>query len=324
MKFKSKKLTHLNNHPVMCIIMNMQKIPINTYNSPTVILELIYRLKVKDVMCSNLITVNRRTSMREIQKLMRKESITGMPIAEGKRLVGIVSMDDIITALDEGYIEEEAQDHMSSKLIVLEDDMPVSFAITYFDRYPFHRFPVLNRKKELVGIVTSRDITTRLLMEINREIDRIERVTGYDKQTGGETHQVRTFTVLKHDFENAGGASTEIKKRLKKDNRDPRLIRRAAIASYELEINLVVHANGGEIKATFETDSITIEAKDTGPGIPSVEQALTEGYSTANEWIRSLGFGAGMGLPNVRRVSDEFSIESSLETGTHVISKINL
>ena len=306
----------------MCIIISMQTIPINTYNSPTVILELIYRLKVKEVMCDQLITASRHTTLREIQGIMRKESITGVPIAEGKRLLGIISMDDIIQALDRGYIEEEAGKYMSSKLIVLEDDMPVSFAITYFDRYPFHRFPVLNRKKELVGIVTSRDITTRLLLEINREIDQLERETGYDRKEGDQTYHVRTFTVLKHDFENAGFASTEIKKRLKKDGRDPRIIRRAAIASYELEINLVVHADGGEIIATFEPCCITIEARDTGPGIPNVDQALQEGYSTANEWIRSLGFGAGMGLPNVKRVSDEFSITSSLEAGTHVISKI--
>ncbi len=300
----------------------MQAIPINTYDSPTVILELIYKLKVKDVMSNSLITADRHTPLREIQHLMKRESITGVPIAEGKRLLGIVSMDDIIQALDEGYIDEIAEDHMSTNLIILEDDMPVSFAITYFDRYPFHRFPVLNRKKELVGIVTSRDISNRLLLEINREIDRIERVTTYNGKEGDTAQQIRTFTVLKHDFENAGLASTEIKKRLKHDQRNPKIIRRAAIAAYELEINLVVHANGGEISAIFEPDAITIIAKDTGPGIPCIDDALKEGFSTANEWIRSLGFGAGMGLPNVKRVSDEFSIKSSEETGTEVFSKI--
>ncbi len=300
----------------------MQTIPINTYNSPTVILELIYRLKVKDVMCSALITAGRDATLREIQGLMRHKSITGVPISEGKRLLGIVSMDDIIQALDRGYIEERAEQYMSSKLIVLEEDMPVSFAINYFDRYPFHRFPVLNKHKELVGMVTSRDISTRLLVEINREIDQIERESTYARTGESGDVQIRTFTVYKHDFENAGLASTEIKKRLKQDKRDPREIRRAAIASYELEINLVVHADGGVITAVFEDDAITITAKDTGPGIPSVDDALTEGFSTANEWIRSLGFGAGMGLPNVRRVSDEFSIASSMSEGTEVFSKI--
>ncbi|MGM0431307.1 MAG: CBS domain-containing protein, partial [Spirochaetota bacterium] len=152
----------------------MQMIPINTYNSPTVILELIYRLKVKEVMSSQLITAERKTSLRSIQELMRERSITGVPIVEGKRLLGIVSMDDIIRALDAGEIEQSAETYMSSKLIVLEDDMPISFAITYFQRYPYHRFPVLSKYKELVGMVTSRDITTGLLVAVNKEIEQLE------------------------------------------------------------------------------------------------------------------------------------------------------
>jgi len=302
----------------------MKTIPINTYNSPTVILELIYQLKVKEVMSRSLITACRHTTLRQIQRLMRKNSITGVPIAERKRLIGIVSMDDIIQALDHGYIEETAEHYMTSKLIVLEDNMPISFAITYFDRYPFHRFPVLNKNKELVGMVTSRDITTRLLIEIDKEVDRIERVNSYATEEGGTTQQIKTFSVFKNDFEHAGLASTEIKKMLKKDGRDPKIIRRAAIASYELEINLVVHANGGKITAAFEQELITITAKDIGPGIPDIDDAMKEGFSTATEWIRSLGFGAGMGLPNVKRVSDEFSITSSDDQGTEVISKIYL
>lgn len=302
----------------------MQTIPINTYNSPTVILEMIYRLKVKDVMCSHLYTATRDTTLRTIQRLMKERSITGVPIVEKRRLLGIVSMDDIVQALDMGYIEDPAEDHMSRHLIVLEDDMPVSFAISYFDKYTYHRFPVLNRQKELVGMVTSRDISSRLLLEINREIDRIERFTTVESPAGEAEREVQTFKILQHDFENAGFASTEVKKHLKKLNVPPRIIRRAAIASYELEINIVVHSLGGEITATYEADTLTLKAKDRGPGIKDLALALQEGYSTANTWIRSLGFGAGMGLPNVRNVSDDFSIDSSLDGGTEVISIIHL
>ena len=302
----------------------MQTIPINTYNSPTVILEMIYRLKVKDVMCSHLYTATRDTSLRTIQRLMKERSITGVPIVEKRRLLGIVSMDDIVQALDMGYIEDPAEDHMSRHLIVLEDDMPVSFAISYFDKYTYHRFPVLNRQKELVGMVTSRDISSRLLLEINREIDRIERFTTVESPVGEAEREVQTFKILQHDFENAGFASTEVKKHLKKLNVPPRIIRRAAIASYELEINIVVHSLGGEITATYEANTLTLKAKDRGPGIKDLALALQEGYSTANTWIRSLGFGAGMGLPNVRNVSDDFFIDSSLDGGTEVISIIHL
>jgi CBS domain-containing protein len=300
----------------------MKSIPINTDNSPTVILELIYRLKIKDVMSSSLFTAERTTSLRTIQKLMRRESITGVPIVSDKRLLGLVSMDDIIQALDKGHIEKPAEKFMSRKLIVLEDDMPISFAISYFDKYPYHRFPILNKKKELVGMVTTRDITARLLLEINREIDAIERISIHDSVSGTKETRVRKFTVLKHDFENAGYASTEIKKYLKSKNYEPALIRKASIASYELEINLVVHSDGGEMIAEFTENRLVITAKDHGPGIPDIGKALTEGYSTANSWIRTLGFGAGMGLPNIKRVSDDFSISSDMEKGTSVTATI--
>jgi CBS domain-containing protein/anti-sigma regulatory factor (Ser/Thr protein kinase) len=299
----------------------MHTIPINTYNSPTVILELIYRLKVKDVMTKKVTTVPLGTSMRSVQQLMREKSITGIPVVNGKRLLGIVSMDDIIQALDFGYIEDRVEDHMTKNLIVLEDDMPVSFAITYFDRYRFHRFPVLNKNKELVGMVTTRDISSRLLWEINQEVENLERMNLSTKVTDGLEREVQSFSILKHDFENAGFASTEIKKRLKQSNIFPRIIRRAAIASYELEMNIVVHSNGGKIIAEYGPSEVVITSKDYGPGIDDVDKAMVEGYSTAIEWIRSLGFGAGMGLPNVKAVSDEFNIKSSPK-GTEVTSVI--
>ena len=302
---------------------HMQEIPINTYNSPNVILELIYRLKVKQVMTTDLVTASKDTTLREIQYIMREKQVTGLPVVVGKRLIGIVSMDDIIQALDKGYIHEKAQDHMTRNLIVLEDDMPISFAISYFDRFSYHRFPVLNKHKELVGMITSRDITSTLLVEINREIEELEkrtRTTSLSSEMNGEIH---TYSIMKNDFENAGYASTEIKKRLKSAGILPQIIRRAAIASYELEMNLVVHSDGGELIAEYSPSTLQITAKDSGPGISDVDLAMEMGWSTASEWIRSLGFGAGMGLPNVKSVSDDFTIESDLH-GTTVVCMIKL
>lgn len=303
----------------------MQEIPINTYSSPTVILDLIYRLKVKDVMHTQLVCANMNSTLREIQHLMKEKKITGVPIVQGKRLIGLISMDDIIQALDKGYIEEPCKSYMSRNIIVLEDDMPISFAINYFDKFSFHRFPVLNKQKELIGMITSRDITATLLVEINREMENLEKNQENNKPTqpnhiNGEIH---SYNIIKHDFENAGYASTQIKKKLKKAGVANPIIRRAAIASYELEMNIVVHSNGGQLIATYTPDKVIISAQDRGPGIKNLEEALTPGWSTANDWIRSLGFGAGMGLPNVKNVSDDFSIESN-EKGTCVTSTIIL
>ena len=122
----------------------MTSFPIDTDGGPQVVLELIYRLKVKDVMKSEVVTAPPTASLREVQVKMRDLGITGVPIVEAGRLVGIVSIGNIIEALDGGWIEDAAGSRMSRSLIVLEDDMPLSFAITYFNRYGYRRFPVLD------------------------------------------------------------------------------------------------------------------------------------------------------------------------------------
>lgn len=301
----------------------MNTIPLINVDSPTVILELIYRLKIKDVMTKEVITAGERDTMRSIKNLMKENGITGVPIVRRRRLVGIISVDDIIRALDDGKIDEPAELYMSRTLIVLEEDMPLSFGISYFDKYRYGRFPVLGRNQELAGIITSRDVIMGLLLEINKEVEKLEsRMKSSEPMPGGGICE--EYPVRKFDFKNAGRASTEIKKVIKTRGVDPKTARRVAVACYELEMNQVVHSDGGTIRFTVDGGSVTIIARDTGPGIPDVDQAMQEGYSTANEWIRSLGFGAGMGLPNVRRVSDEFEIESAVGSGTRVRSVIHI
>ncbi len=305
----------------------MQDIPINTMDTSNAVLDIIFQMKINSVMNSNLITAHRDKTLKEIQHIMKEKAITGVPITDdnNKRLLGIVSMDDIINALEQGYINDKAHLHMTRQVIVLESDMPLSFAITYFDRYRFHRFPVLNKHKELVGIISSRDISAHLLQAMNRKLEHIEEqyVRRCSMNNCYSDPQYMRFQIIKHDFENAGHASTEIKKALKNMGVPSKIIRRVAIATYELEINIAVHSWGGEIIAHIQEGSIEVTARDMGPGIPSIEDALTEGFSTANEWIRSMGFGAGMGLPNARRVSDDFSLSSSSE-GTEVRLTIQL
>ena len=295
-------------------------IPISTIDSPSVVLELIYQLKVKDVMTSAVISANKTDSLRHIQALMRENYITGIPITEGNKLLGLVSIDDIVTALDNGYIDAPAEEKMTRNLIVLEDDMPLSFAISFFNKYRYSRYPVINKNQELAGILTSNDVISSLLVEINREVLRLEKSS--EKNTTKRGFSEMEFATTKLDFEMAGRASTQIKKALKSLNIDSQIIRRVAIASYELEINQVVHSNGGTIRCSIQPDRVIVVADDTGPGIENLTLALQEGYSTASEMVRSFGFGAGMGLANTKRVSDEFSIDSKLGEGTTVRSVI--
>lgn len=130
------------------------------------------------------------------------------------------------------------------------------------------------------------------------------------------------YTVDGEDFTRAGEASSSLKQTLKLMNLDADVIRRCAIAMYEGEINMVIHADGGVIDVDIYPDRITMVLKDHGPGIPDVELAMQEGYSTANEDVLNLGFGAGMGLPNMKRSSDEMKIDTELGVGTTVTMTI--
>jgi CBS domain-containing protein/anti-sigma regulatory factor (Ser/Thr protein kinase) len=296
-----------------------EDIPINTVDSPSVVLELIYQLKIKDVMVTAVITGDKNRSMRHIQAMMRENRITGVPIIEGQKLVGMVSIEDIVNALDSGGIDCPVEEKMTKNVMVLQDDMPLSFAISYLNKYRFGRFPVLDKDQNLVGIISSTDVIRALLVEMNREVIRLEKLQKSEVSAASPNSEME-FNVIRYDFELAGRASTEIKKALKQRNFDPKLIRRVAIACYELEINQVVHSLGGSISCSIRPDKVIIIAADSGPGIADVNQALQEGWSTANEYVRSLGFGAGMGLANTKRVSDEFSINSALGSSTTVRS----
>jgi len=132
------------------------------------------------------------------------------------------------------------------------------------------------------------------------------------------------YRVPGDDFSRAGNASSEMKKTLQRLGIPPDIIKRTAVAMYEAEINMVVHAGGGDADITIDPDCITIVMRDTGPGIANVDLAMQDGWSTAPEMVRELGFGAGMGLPNMKRNTDEMTIETELGKGTTVTMKIRI
>lgn len=127
-----------------------------------------------------------------------------------------------------------------------------------------------------------------------------------------------TFNVEKDDFDRAGEASSSIKKILRQLGIDAAIIRRIAISTYEAEINIVIHSLGGVINLEVNENSIKITAKDRGPGIANIELAMQAGYSTASDKVREMGFGAGMGLPNMEKCADKFEVESVVGIGTTI------
>ena len=132
------------------------------------------------------------------------------------------------------------------------------------------------------------------------------------------------FDVDGDDFTSAGQASVQMKKNLRQLGIDSETIKRVSIAMYEGEINMVIHAGGGVAEVNVSEDAIEIVLDDKGPGIADIERAMQAGYSTAPDSIRSLGFGAGMGLPNMKKNSDSMEITSKLGEGTRIVMKVNM
>ena len=298
---------------------------------PLVVMELLQRLRVKDVMRSrDIASVVRTDSLRYAENLMKRYHISGVPVLEERRLFGIVSIQDIIKALEGEWIGDPCQKHMSTNLVVLEEDMPLAFAIKYFQNYTFGRFPVLDKNRDFVGIVSQRDVTRVLMQELTNELARLEgRPVEQKSEARSEGsnlpyYSMRQFVIVHNDLTNAGKAANEIKRMMKDAGINNKLIRRVAVAAYELEINVCIHSLGGTITFILDSDEAKIVAKDRGPGIKDVEWACQDGTSTANDWIRSMGFGAGMGLANSKRVSDSFDIVSKVPTGTTVMCTFKL
>ena len=135
---------------------------------------------------------------------------------------------------------------------------------------------------------------------------------------------VLKYEISPDDFTRAGEASSDVKGKLKQLGVSPEAIRKVAIAMYEGEINMVIHANGGEITVEITPVEIKMILADVGPGIPDVEQAMKAGYSTAPDEVRSLGFGAGMGLPNMKKYTDDMTIETKMGVGTTITMIVKL
>jgi len=213
---------------------------------------------------------------------------------------------------------------MTTDIATLFADEPLVHAVRKFERYRYGRFPVVDRKTgSLVGILTQGDILRSLVRRL--EIDfRRQEARQYDPRdwfavlASDRTAVAMRYCVKGGSFDHAGEASSQLKRNLQVLGVSPEVVRRICIASYEAEMNLVVFTEGGELSAGVEPWKVTINAVDTGPGIPDIELAMQPGYSTAPDWVRELGFGAGMGLPNIKKCTDEMKLESRVGVGTNL------
>ncbi len=290
---------------------------------------LIYELRVRDAMTRPPVTAGPGDSLRTIQHLMKSHRISGMPILQDGVPVGLVSIEDIINALDQGHINEPAARWMTRNLVTLRDHFSHVRAVAEFDRHGFGRFPVLNSADELVGVITRGDITSCLMQHLEK---RAEEVAAREAaQTPGQAHDselagpvVLRAEVKAGDYDSAGKVSQRMRQILRMRGVDPDIQRRAAIVAYEAETNIIIHSIGGDLSVAVTPGKVVIEATDRGPGIENIDLAMQEGWSTAGPLARELGFGAGMGLPNIRKCSDKFEIHSEMGAGTRLYSEVLL
>lgn len=294
---------------------------------PSKIQELTYELKVGQVMRKEVTTLKPDSTMNDVGRILRNNEISGIPILDNDRLVGIVTIEDYIIFLLEPEIrgiDDKVNNRMTKNVVTVYSDEPIVQVFGKFEKTGFGRFPVIDRDKEkLVGIITKGDIIEGLLkkLEIDYHEDEIHtyRISHiFEDIKSDHSSLILKYQIKGGEFKKAGEQTSMLRRNLLRLGFLPETIRRVAIASFEAEMNIVIYTTEGEIVATIQPDKIMINAIDSGPGIPDVKKAMRPGYSTAPDWVRELGFGAGMGLPNIKSYTDEMTLESKVNIGTNL------
>lgn len=289
-----------------------------------------------EIMKKDLITLTPENKLSEARVIMRDKRISGIPIVDGEgKLVGLVSTERIIRALEEGVINKKIGEYMTpkDKIIYLKPDDTFEKVVDVFERYRYGRYPVVDEKGKLVGLITKHDILRAILRRLHSIYIHDKRREAFLSRevsilTGEEFIESKAsfkYEINTNSIMEAGEGTAFLKKVLEKRGYPQPFIRRVSVGTYEAEVNVVIHAGGkGLILAFFDEVSVVVLVRDWGPGIEDVDLAMKEGYTTAPDYIRELGFGAGMGLPNMRRVADRLIILSQVGKGTKVEMVFNL
>ena len=282
--------------------------------------------RVGQVMTRQIVTVKSAASLLELKELMRTRRISGVPVVDDAgALTGIISLEDLLHAFEQGAIGATVNQWMSKSVITVRDSDTVDTAAQKFAQTGVGRMPVLDAQGRLVGVLTKGDITRGLLAEVQAETQD-EEIARYrashifrDVQSDATTLILR-YKVERRDFTHGGQASSKIKRALTRLGADQQIVRRAAIAAYEAEMNLIIHTDhGGQITAQVDASQLTLIFEDDGPGIVDLKRAMEEmGYTTTPPEIKEMGFGGGMGLKNIRKCADQMKIDSQVGRGTRL------
>lgn len=290
--------------------------------------ELSYDLKIHEVMNANVITTSPDVPIASVLELMRVNRISGVPVVQDEKLVGIISLEDIVRALQSNELAEPVKKYMTGKLVTVRHSDSIVEAIKRFTEKGLGRLPVVDEANNLKGIITKGDITRGILRAVQHdykeeEVRRYRASHLFEDINSDRTTLVLRYNIKVGDFTHGGNASSHIKRALLRLGADQQLARRCGIAAYEAEMNLIIHTtHGGILKLEVEPHRIIISTSDDGPGIADIEKVLQPGYSTASDKVREMGFGAGMGLVNIKRCVDKMELESTLGKGSKLIMRI--
>ncbi len=299
----------------------------------TKVQELMHTTRVEDVMATNVIIIEPSQTVADVKILMRDKHISGAPVMDKGKIVGMITMTDILRAMEEGRLHEPVSQSMTLRVKTVLKDSVVAEVANILGLKGSSRLPVVDRDGGLVGIVTTGTLTRYLLRQLDKSLQKNESEKLHTYRAShifqdiisDDTSLVLRFVVDDKDFSNAGKASSLIKRALQRLVVNPQIVRRVAVAVYEAEMNLVIHTDvGGEILVDIRKDKLSVSAVDHGPGIEDLKQVLQPGFSTAPQWIRDMGFGAGMGLANIKRVSDMMKLISEPGGGTRLDMVFNL
>jgi CBS domain-containing protein/anti-sigma regulatory factor (Ser/Thr protein kinase) len=292
--------------------------------------ELAYELKIKSVMTHKVSTISPDMTMQKVLDILRNGKISGAPVLVDNKIVGVLSIEDVIRCLVKTDLASSVSKYMTPDPVTVKAHDPVIEALKIFVNSNYGRLPVVDENNLLIGIITKGDVTRGLLKALQNETlaEEMRRYRAshlFEDIESDRTSLILRYNIKVHDFNRGGAASGNIKRALLRLGASPQIARRCGIAIYEAEMNLIIHTNnGGKIRIEIEPHQITMIASDDGPGIKDVNLALQPGFSTADEKIRELGFGAGMGLTNIARCTDTMELVSTWGKETKLTMKISL
>ncbi len=293
--------------------------------------ELAYEIRINEVMSESPVSLTPDMHMGEVLEIFRKKRISGAPVITSTgNLVGILSMEDLIRCLIDSDLKASINKYMTTKLITVLNTDPLVEALKKFVATNYGRLLVVNKDQKLAGIITKGDINRGLLtaLEHDYQTEEVKKYRAshlFDDIESDRTSLILRYKIKQGDFTHGGQASSNIKRALIRLGASKQIARRCGIAVYEAEMNMIIHTTeGGVMRVEIESNQITIDAYDYGPGIPDIQLALKAGYSTASESVREMGFGAGMGLVNISRCVDQMKLDSVYGKGTRLKMRLFL